>query len=313
MAHPERESSKNSGYRELPPGYRNGRLHHDHERYSVLRTDFDVAAYTARARGQITIDNSLIQLTPELRRDLEFLWRLEAGALGEMRTMLSSWTVNEARITAFLATWAYERYWHTHVLRDILEAGGHPRLRVSRPAGVRARVRAAYVEYALPGVASILGIVVREPVTAGHMARMAVHEGAIQVAYGQLLPRLEGEPRAVAEEIMRRRDDFLSFFRQEATARVRRSRLEAISARLHLAETWSPLRPEGVRDPDEPRAIRRFFGGEQARHRLAAADAVIGNLLPGRPSPSLAAVRRVTNGQQKAQKSPTSQEHADGV
>lgn len=85
------------------PGYTDGRLHLDRDSLRVVTTDFDVAAYTRDARGPIPVDGA-VTLTDDARLDLAYLWRVEHEALGDMRRMLSSWTGNEARITAFLAT-----------------------------------------------------------------------------------------------------------------------------------------------------------------------------------------------------------------
>lgn len=104
----------------------------------VLRTSFDVSAYTIDAPGKIEVDAEEItraarDLTEDsrgleardladLRRDLAFLHSLESTALTETRTMYSSWTANEARITAFLGSWLWERHWWAHALQEIVDA-----------------------------------------------------------------------------------------------------------------------------------------------------------------------------------------------
>lgn len=273
------------------PGYTDGRLHLDRDSLRVITTDFDVAGYTRNARGPMPVDGP-VTLSDDARLDLAYLWRVEQEALGDMRKMLSSWTANEARITAFLATWAYERYWNARALRDLLIAvDAEPTRRPRR--GLHARAVAGYVEYLLPGVAAIGGIVVGEPVTAGHMARMAVHEGALQAAYRSLLPRLDGVARSTVLAVIERREAFLSFFRQEAEARITRSRAERLSAAVAVGPHFSPMRPDGVPDPDETRAFRSLFGPREAKSDVATSDDVIGRLLPGRPRPSVRTIRRL--------------------
>lgn len=274
------------------PGYTNGRLHLDRDSHRVVTTDFDVAAYTQNARGPIPVDGA-VTLTDDARLDLAYLWRVEHEALGDMRRMLSSWTGNEARITAFLATWAYERYWNARALRDLLMADGGAEPKPLPRRGLHARAVGAYVEYLLPGVAAVGGIVVGEPVTAGHMARMAIHEGALQAAYRSLLPRLDGTARDVVAAVIDRREAFLDFFRQEAEARITRSRAERLSARIAVGPHFSPMRPDGVPDPDETRAFRSLFGAREAKSEVAASDDAIGRLLPGRPRPSVRTIRRL--------------------
>ncbi len=276
-----------------PPGYTEGRLFFDGGASRVLTTSFDVAAYTRNARGRFDVDVDDVVLDPGTLADLDYLWRIEAAALGDMRSMLASWTSKEARITAFLGTWAYERYWNSFALRQLLRAAGADPER-SGPRGLRARGRHAYVQYLLPGVAPVVGIFVGEPVTAGHMARMAVHEGAMQVAYRAVLPRLESAARATLDEIIGRRETFLEFYRLEAAARIRRSPAERLSARLSLSWPWSPMRPDSVAEPDEGVRLASIFRNPAGKIELAASDAEVAGLVGTSPSVTMvgASMRR---------------------
>lgn len=195
-------------------------LHADPGRPRVVMTGFDVAAYTREVRTRpeaAAVTDPGVRLRVEDTADLEFLRGLYDSALAEMRTMLSSWTGHEARITAFLSTWAVERYWAAGTLHDLLREHGTrqgtqggpaapgPRTRplagLARPLPGRLRtlpgrlrtlpsrlrtlpdrVRVLYDDLALPVVSTLAGLLFREPVTAGHMARLAVHEGALLVA-----------------------------------------------------------------------------------------------------------------------------------
>jgi hypothetical protein len=266
----------------------------------VLRTDFDVSAYTLEAGGKIEIDSDEIARaaagpqgpTPtslaELRRDLDFLHALESAALTETRTMYSSWTANEARITAFLASWLWERHWWAHALQEVSralpvggtddEAGEH--LHLPHPA---ATLRQLYVERALPIVGPGWTWLAGEKVTAGHMARMAIQEGSLQAALKALLPRTVHLPevRRVLTELIDRRTRTLSFFHLEALARITRSRGEAIAARAVLAVGGDPLRPAGQRVQGEEAALPSIFRRAADRAALTAARYEITRLLPG--------------------------------
>ncbi|MDO5675920.1 MAG: hypothetical protein Q4G35_00255 [Propionibacteriaceae bacterium] len=270
---------------EHPPGYHHGRLHTFAGQPLTLHTEFDVEAYTRGSRGRIRVDKAAVELPGgELREDLAFLWRLDSAHLSDTRALLATWTGNEGRITAFVATWAYERLWLAHAVRDLLTADGGP---LPEPLGrttLIAKVRNLYVERGLPIVAPIWTSIAGESVTAGHMARLAIQEGAFQAAYLALLPRLDGEARRVVEEIARRRDEMIRFFRLEAAARISRSPQEARMAKLHLLPSWRPLRIIGAADPDEPRALRSIFRSPADRARLAAADTDLRRLLAERPT-----------------------------
>lgn len=267
-------------------GYRDGRLHSDAAAPTVLRTPYDVAAYVRQARGKIPVDLEAAEplgadpRDEALRRDLAFVWRLDSAGLSETRAVLTTWTTNEARITAFIATWAYERFWFARAARDLLTADGDvPR---APRRGLRGRLRGLYVERILPVVAPVWTTLVGEPVVAGHMARLAVQESALQAAYRALLPRLSGEAHRVVSEIVRRRDTIIEFFRTEAAARIARSRAEAAAARVHLGAGWAPLRVVGVADADERRALSSIFSTADARAELAEALGAMQDLLPPR-------------------------------
>lgn len=283
---------------EHPPGHVRGRLFSDAEHPIVLRTEFDVPGYLAQARGRIAVDTERIEISEDVARDLGFLWRLESSALAETRALLASWTSNEARITAFVTGWGYERYWLARALRDILEASPTPSPTASAdaspstaPADSRSspasRLRGIWVERGLPILAPIVGGVVKEPLTAGHMARLAIQEATLRAAERAVSSRLHGEAARVLSEIIDRREEIIAFFRSEAVARIRRSRIEAVTARAHLMRPWAPLRIVGVPEPDEARALTSIFASASDRRRLIDSDAEIGEFLPGNPQPSV--------------------------
>lgn len=275
---------------EHPPGHVDGRLFSRADYPTVLRTDFDVPEYLAGARGRIPVTVDPVDLAEDTARDLDFLWRLENSALAETRAVLASWTANEARITAFITAWGYERYWLARALRDLLEAAPASSLPRPRPT-LTMRLRGSWVERGLPILAPVVGGIVKEPLTAGHMARLAIQEGALQVAESALLPRLQGEAASVLSEVVKRRDEIVRFFRTEAIARITRSRREAVAARLHLARPWAPLRVVGVPEPDEARALTSIFAAGVDRRRLIESDAAIGRYVPLHPSPSVNQIR----------------------
>ncbi len=249
-------------------------------RGEVLFTAFDVSGYTHNARGRIVIDTkALSPLNAVNAADLAFLWRLDSAGLSEARSMLSCWTGNEARITAFVATWSFERMWLARAVKEALEASGvrpDPRHR----GGIGARLRERWVDRLMPLMVPPIAAAVGEPFTAGHMIRMALQEVSLRAAYVELLPRLDGEAHRVVEEIIERRAAFVDFYHLEASARIARSRLERNCARLALVG-WQPLRIVGVPDPDERRALGSIFLGRDAVARLRAAQRPTLELLHG--------------------------------
>ena len=270
----------------------------------VLRTAFDVSSYTREARGKADVDVDAIigaatastgptaRQLAELRRDLDFLHQLESSALTETRTMYSAWTVNEARITAFIATWLWERHWWADALHQLAHAlaaadrqrdGALRTVSTPRPPRPAAALRRVYVQRALPVVGAGWTWLAGEKVTAGHMARMAIQEGSLQAAVRALLPRtaMLPEMHRVLTELIERRSRTLSFFRLEAIARITRSPGEAIVARLVLTVGGDPMRPAGQSVGDESTALTSIFRRPADRAALRAARYEITRLLPG--------------------------------
>lgn len=266
-------------------GYRDGRQHSVAGRPITMFTDFDVAAYTRAARGRIDVEQTRVGVLPEdLRDDLSFLWRLDSAALSETRALLASWTGNEARITAFVATWAYERLWLSHALRELLTSdGSEPPAPLGRPT-VRARLRGWHVERILPLTVPVWTNLVGESVVAGQMARLAVQEASLQAACLALAARADGEACRVLGVTAERRETMIRFFQMEASARISRSPQEARMAGWHLGRHWRPFRVVGVADPDEGRALASIFREPSDRARLERADAGLRRLLLERPT-----------------------------
>lgn len=273
-------------------------LHLDETIAPVVLTDFDVEAYTRKDHSRFPVDTELLAtqgpLPAAMVEALRGWQHLEATALAESRAMLATWTGNEARVTAFLATWLVDRYWLARALRDLLPADRSPTggpAPAPVPAG--ARVRRFQVDRVQPLLAPLWSALTGEAVTAGHMARMAIQEGTLQAGLQALAPQLHGEARRVVDWAAERHTDPVRFFRAEAFARITRSRREAATARAVVALT-SPLDGGGVPDPGLEAALAMI--GTESCHRAAVHRArfEITRLLPGPDLPErrLAALSR---------------------
>src|SRR5690625_4088946 len=88
-------------------------MHLDETSSPVVLTDYDVEAYTRKDHGRLPVQTELLHaqapLPAAMVRALRAWQHLEVTALTESRAMLATWTGNEARVTAFLATWLVER------------------------------------------------------------------------------------------------------------------------------------------------------------------------------------------------------------
>ena len=276
-----------------------GHLHFDTSIAPVLRTDVDVAAYVRRGTSRLPVDTALLAseepLDAELRLALEVLQRLEASALAESRAMLATATGNEARITAFLATWLVDRFWQSRALRDLL-TGDHPTERplLRRRPGLGHTLRRLHLDRVQPLLSPLWTGLAGEAVAAGHMARMAVQEASLQAALATVSRRLTGEAHRVTEVVIDRHQAAVDFFTAEAIARLTRSRREALTARV-LLSLGSPLDGGGLPDPDLPSALAVLGRTAADRGALHRARYEITRLLPGPdlPDPHLSSLPRI--------------------
>lgn len=270
-------------------GLHEGHLHRGPEVAAVLHTEVDVEAYTRSGPARLPVDAEALAaeapLTPPQRLALRVLQRLEASALAESRAMLATWTGNEARITAFLATWMVWRRWQSRALRDLLalDAERQTRPDPEPPApSPSARLRRVHVDRVQPLLAPAWTALAGEDVTAGHMARMSLQESWLRTALRALAPTLPPTARALVTEVAAGHDDAVAFFVAEARARVTRSRGEARTARLVLALD-SPAHGGGVPDPELPAALAVIAADPAVRADLRRDAEEITRLLPLRP------------------------------
>src|SRR5687768_15495179 len=93
---------------------------------------FDVRAFTRTAQGNLRDGLELasfetVPLAPDVVRVIAVLRDLESATMAHLRNVLVTPTHKDARVTAFLVTWAFEKFWIADALGAIVEAngGGH--------------------------------------------------------------------------------------------------------------------------------------------------------------------------------------------
>lgn len=236
---------------------------------------FDLRDYTRTARGS---HREQLDLTGYAAEPLDagtlelvrLLARLERGALSYLRSVLVTPTHADARMTAFLVTWAYEKYW----LADALEAIGeaHPAPDEAAAAPLSQRVRQAW--HALgerfePIRESVVANLIGEDVIAVHCLAGALDEWLVQAAYQRLADTtghadLAGTLRELLEVKQRHRE----FFEGQARRRLDASPSAAKLARRRLRRAGWPL---GSAD-EPPQTLARLLDGLLTTTDLAAID-----------------------------------------
>ena len=89
---------------------------------------FDVREFARTAQGSFRAELDLAAINAQsvgadALRLLRMLRDLERSTMQRMRNLLVTATHKDARVTAFLTTWAYEKFWIADALDAVLEAG----------------------------------------------------------------------------------------------------------------------------------------------------------------------------------------------
>ena len=102
---------------------------HSGAEVSLESGEFDIREFTRTARGSHRAELQLDAirasgLGADAIRLLRLLRDLERTTMQRMRNLLVTATHKDARVTAFLTTWAYEKFWIADALDAVLEATG---------------------------------------------------------------------------------------------------------------------------------------------------------------------------------------------
>lgn len=252
---------------------------------------FDVREFARTARGSHRGELELDALTtadvdPDAVRLIRTMRDLERHTMERMRNVLVTATHKDARVTAFLTTWAFEKFWIADALDAVLEATGHD---LASPKGARRRSRLERVERRGPIARAIVGNIAGPELVAAHVTTGLIDEWVTTAAYrrlGEIAPAL----RPVAELIVELKARHILFLEEDAERRLSGS---ARARRLALKEVKRSAWPLGAidRSADDRSAFEAVvFGGAEGASRAAEIAALIA-ALPGlgRVAPVVAA------------------------
>lgn len=242
---------------------------------------FDVREFARTARGSHRGELDLASLTaadvdPEAARLIRTMRDLERHTMERMRNVLVTATHKDARVTAFLTTWAFEKFWIADALDAVLEATGHD---LTSPVGARRRSRFERVERRGPVARAIAGNIAGPELVAAHVTTGLIDEWVTTAAYrrlGDIAPAV----RPVAELIVELKARHILFLVEDAERRLASS---ARARRLSLKEVRRSAWPLGAIDrsaDDRSRFEELVFGGAEGAARAAEIADRIG-VLPG--------------------------------
>lgn len=249
-------------------------------------TGFDIRAFTRTAVGSHAdvlplADFERAPLSVDTVRTLAYLRDVERSTMHHMRDVLVTPSHKDARLTAFLATWAFEKYWITDAFDRIV--GVHPvPLRAERGVIGRAVHRVDETRDRLAPIGTAIAAnLIGEDVIATHVTRGTIDEYWTREVYTAVADA-EGRPEltALLDTFAGIRDRHRVFFEEEAERRL--AETEG-ARRLTRAMLGRRFLPTGMRE--EPTAetrhvFRSLFPDARSRGRIARIDRRI-DALPG--------------------------------
>jgi hypothetical protein len=258
--------------------------------------DFDIREFTRTAQGNWRPDLDLsgfadAPLGPDALRLVRHLGRLESATMENLRNLLVTATHKDTRVTAFLVTWAFEKFWLADALDAVLEAHGEPRNR-DVPEGPKRHAASEAVERRGPITRALQAITVGSPIVAVHTTTGAVDEWVLREAYDRL-DELAGHPTLTTvvdrARVVKARHE--QFFASEADWRLRDSRRSVKMTRASLLTAVWPIGAVERADSERTFFDATVFGGAEGHLRADRVGALVADL-PGLDATVGAAVTR---------------------
>jgi hypothetical protein len=215
---------------------------------------FDVRAFARTANGSHRAELELegyrsAPLDAETIRMLGILHDLEAATMGQLRNVLVTATHKDARVTAFLVTWAYEKFWIADALAAVIDANpSSARITTAVRDGRRGPVRRA-----------LAGFHEGTAVIAVHMTAGLTDDLVLTDAYHRVRDTARSAAlSATIDSLAAVKARHTAFFRQEAEWRLAESIAARRLARREFRRTDWPLGITGL-DPAD-RALFEKYG-----------------------------------------------------
>jgi hypothetical protein len=175
-----------------------------------------------------------------------------------MRNLLVTATHKDARVTAFLTTWAYEKFWIADALDAVLEATGDD-LHSSDKVGVSRRIVTERAERRGPISRAIRANFDGPQIVAAHVTTGLADEWITQAAYRRL-GELASGLQSVVELVISVKDRHIRFLAEEAQRRLAASSRASRLARREIKQAVWPIGAVERSDDDRTFFERLVFG-----------------------------------------------------
>ncbi len=252
--------------------------------------NFDIDRYLTLVEplddGDIDYDAFLTDpLDDDALRCLRYMHDIEFHTTCYLRDLLVTSAHEDPEITAFLAMWSFEEYWHGEAIAKVLarhgEANGRQRIVATRRRVGRQR---------LTTLGMMIGSAITDHTTTVALTWGAVNEWTTQAGYVQLARRAD---HPVLSELLRRiakqEGRHIDFYVSQASSRLAESAGARRLTRFALKHGWRPV-GSGVMPTTETRyLIAHLFGGDDGATMAERIDRRLARL------PGLEQLRLVTS------------------
>jgi hypothetical protein len=240
-------------------------------------------ARTARGNHREELDLTEYAETPlgsDILRLVRYIGRLESATMEHLRNLLVTATHKDARVTAFLVTWAFEKFWIADALDAVLEANGQPRAQdasegkprksLADASDRRGPIRRAVAAFGL-GV----------PIIATHMTTGLVDEWIMEDAYEHLAASGKSASlRSTIAIILAVKKRHAEFFLDEARRRLSESPRAVKQTRTALGKAAWPIGAVDRAADDRDFFDAWLFEGDEGKARATAIGRLVADL-PG--------------------------------
>jgi hypothetical protein len=246
---------------------------------------FNVRQFARTARGNHRDELDLTEfadapLSAETLRLIRYIGRLESATMEHLRNLLVTATHKDARVTAFLVTWAFEKFWIADALDAVLEANGESRAQETAEGKPRHAVSEG-VERRGPIRRAVLAMGRGVPIIGVHMTSGIIDEWIMSSAYDKLSATTQSSSlRATLAIITDVKKRHAEFFLDEATRRLAESAQSVKQTRKALAQAVFPIGAVDRAAEDRDFFDAWLFAGDDGHARIASLEANIAKL-PG--------------------------------
>jgi hypothetical protein len=205
---------------------------------------FDVREFARTAQGSFRAELDLAainaqSLGADALRLLRMLRDLERSTMQRMRNLLVTATHKDARVTAFLTTWAYEKFWIADALDAVLEAGDNDHAAVATTGSTR-HTLAERAERRGPVRRAIAANIAGAQIVGAHVTTGLIDEWITQAAYRRLGELADGL-HAVVGRIVTIKDRHVRFLAEEAQRRLAASPRASKLTRTEIKRSAWPI------------------------------------------------------------------------